>query len=165
MKYELDIIICKVDCYNITRKALHQEQHKKANILRKLINRKKLSFSHSYNYVIAAGADVAIGIDFEKKKHEYQRTQVLNIKEKCLSDQNSFTFIWTLKESIAKLFKCGLLKIDSVIIESLEKNVVYAFVDGVGYVKCYYQSFKIENFILTYVSNKLIKKINWRFIP
>ena len=149
---------------NLKRKKTHELQHIKSSLMKKKIAEKCLSCTHSYNYVVVAGSSNNVGIDLEKRYHETQRTQALSEREQVLAKKYSFTFVWTLKESIAKLVGCGLPRINAVVIDKLNSKTGHAFIEDVRCLNFYYKSFSYNNFILTCVSDVPIKNIYWRFV-
>lgn len=85
-------------------------------------------------------------------------------REQVLANKYSFTFVWTLKESIAKLVGCGLSRIDAVVIDKLNSKTGHAFIEDMKHLNFYYKSFSYNGFILTCVSDVPIKNIYWRFV-
>lgn len=163
LKLEINIIVSSIDG-NLKRKKIHELQHVKSSLMKKKITEKFLSCTHSHNYVVVAGSNNNVGIDLEKRYHETQRTQALSEREQVLANKYSFTFVWTLKESIAKLVGCGLSRIDAVVIDKLNSKTGHAFIEDMKHLNFYYKSFSYNGFILTCVSDVPIKNIYWRFV-
>lgn len=85
-------------------------------------NKRYISVSHCKGLVSVISSAFPVGIDVEQIKFEHKRERLLSSSGHLLLEQYSFTEIWTLKESVAKLFRIGLPTIDTVCIQQIEKN-------------------------------------------
>ncbi len=141
------------------RRLIRQRQHNigisMVEIINKLYSYSHVSKTHKAQYVAIIAENYEVGIDIEHLSLNQQNLKFLGKSERRLCMDYDSGLIWSLKESIAKLMKCGLKRLDDVVIYSICEDRVYAKIRS-NHKKVLYISFKFYWWI---IENKYVMAI------